>query len=353
MKDFVMPDSNKNFKNGFVAYSMRKGDESGSLVKWGLMDTQYRVSVVAKYDKLDYAFENNWCCCLNGKWGLINTNGDIIIPLIYSGLTYCKTPNKYNGKPLFFAALKFRDNKEKYVSSEFLTRNKWGEFGQMGVIDIDNKKVIPLNFQCIDIYNVDADNSFFYNMATAISPISGLSDDITTRVFNLQGQLIINDSVEEIEIYASKLGMVYLIGIQNKNYGIYDYKGNVKVDYDYDYLQVISDNAIIVGKGNKDCRLYCYTDNDGNNFYSTIKYAGKFGMINFEGQVLIPVIYSKIIPFNSSFYFCSKLGRWKATGEICEYTSDNWGIIDNNGKSIVPMDYTAPDIKKIASKLPK
>jgi len=94
--------------------------------KTALMDS----ALVKKYQKVEHAFDTYWFCKLNNKWGLIDENGKEFIPPIYLKLEFCPTHQKDNRQIFFYA-----------------TKKSWGNSEVKGVIDINNRIMIAINYK--------------------------------------------------------------------------------------------------------------------------------------------------------------------------------------------------------------
>lgn len=114
------------------------------------------------YDSLKGCFFQNQIVCKNGKYGVIDTNGKYIIPIIYDNLErvdkndtrfIIKVNNKYgivdHNNNLLIPCIYDSIVSNKYVIS-VCSNNKWGLF------DSNLKSIVPIKYE---IFNKD-DNSF-------------------------------------------------------------------------------------------------------------------------------------------------------------------------------------------------
>ena len=83
--------------------------------------------------------------------------------------------------------------------------------------------------------------------------------------------------------------------ISSENYGLADLYGNLVFPAKYDYLEIINKDIVIVGECNK---TYDFTDDVYKNevyvhknkvIFNSQKFDGKFGIVNFNGEVTVPL----------------------------------------------------------------
>jgi len=295
--------------------------------KTALMDS----ALVKKYQKVEHAFDTYWFCKLNNKWGLIDENGKEFIPPIYLKLEFCPTHQKDNRQIFFYA-----------------TKKSWGNSEVKGVIDINNRIMIAINYKDVRL----SPQSLFFIIN------SGSEIDCNWSI-NFDGERITKS--DELRYYGNKKrGIDYIVTREDSviyNYGLYDHEGNQKVEFKYDFLNIINDDAIIVGEGNKTYKIIeeAYQE----QWYDLVtlqRYDGRFGVINFDSEVLVPLKYRRLLHFWDSYFYCSSYGRWsKIYSEDfdCgyEYLSDQWGITNTRGELIVAQNFNFKTIERIGQEL--
>lgn len=104
--------------------------------KYGFIDAQGQVAIPLKYDDVAEFRDGLAPVELNGKWGFIDTNGSIVIPCMYS---YVEA---------------FKENGLACVELN----------GKMGCIDRAGREVVPLKYDCVgnhvDMLTVELDEKW-------------------------------------------------------------------------------------------------------------------------------------------------------------------------------------------------
>lgn len=286
----------------------------------------------------------------NGKWGMANLKGDIIIPIIWDEIDkkekFIKTTKIINGKKKV-GIINFKN--EIIIPHEY---EHFGDFNdkyiiasknnKVGVIDFNNKKTIDFNYTIIFFTNntfqtrdslkeitfLDSNNSNFLNKKFSKIyyipqyEILKVCENGKYGLYNNLWKLIAPIKYEDIG-ESIKNGL-YIAKINDK-YDLYDTLGNnvTKVGYD-----LIIDNHAE--------RMF-YKD-DNTLPYLVVKNK-KFGFINHKGEKITEIEYD---------YFKRKDGLgiyndW--TLNITFVCKNNlYGMIDKTGKIIIPLKYTDNEI---------
>lgn len=135
--------------------------------------------------------------------GCINTNGKVIIPFLYDGLTIAS---------LRAIVILRASNQYKY-----------------GLIDLDNKKIIPLEYK--EIHAVG-------NLRYAVADFKN-----KTALFTEAGRQITPFSMDSVSRFFKNYAIIY----QNYKQGLIDREGIVKIEPKYSSIE-IQENEIIKGK---------------------------------------------------------------------------------------------------------
>ena len=186
---------------------------------------------------------------LNGKYGAINTKGELIIPVIYDEFE------------------NFRSNPNAIVKSK----------GKFGLIDSKNKITYPIDNELIEtnsrdfhLYIIKKNNKFGI-ISKNLKPILDFNYQDLSPCF-----------------YDNKN---YFIAKQNGKYGVIFRTGAVIIPFQYDEMS----NWVEYGPG--------------SNYHFVIK-DKKHGLITKEGKTVIPVIYDSLFYDSDKIIILSKNGKY-------------------------------------------
>ena len=315
---------------------------------------------------------------LNNKWGFINHNGEVVIPFLYDDVPWGTDPSFYEG----LASVRLNGksgciNKEGELIIPFIyrgdihfhnglaaTRN---EQNKCGVIDKTGQAVIPFIYEFIEIMNDE-----YY--IVKLNRKYGLVDR--------SGKAIVPTIYDEINLGEGIAHICY-----SDKYGVMSYDGKVIIPctsakYHYDYNKFL--NLIIAIDEDDENKGYLLRINGQDRidyqFYTDglicIAFKGKHGVINIDGEEIIPCIYKELEYIetlqticatdyrNNRYYYdnqgntkevdrtfedkiiAAKLSQYSVETEILSEglaivtNMDNkMGIIDNRCQLIIPFYY--------------
>lgn len=293
--------------------------------KLGMLDKNGNTIIPFEYDGNSGVWEDEKICFLkkNGKFGLLNFQGEILLPFKYdkivnggkSGVIGVQIGEK-------FGLINYRKHKEvlpceyENVKLGYVRRWSWGGYeyndltnhliavkneGRWGFVDLNGKLVVPFKYE-----DGEQEDNIFYRNAAAV--------------------------------------------IKNKRYGLIDTLGNVIAPFEYEYIVNMYHKPFFVAKNYKTKKSVLLAD-DGRiitNAYDWIAHYtlpsedsvcsfqdGKFeGLLNFyTGEEIIPANkYSSIDQRHNGGYECDK-GIYRA----CK--NKKYGFIDSEGKEIIECQY--------------
>lgn len=264
-------------------FSVYNGKAYGFLTETGEMISDYEY-------ELAYPFSQGLSCVRkDGKYGFINTKGEVEIPFIYDrvnsfseGLAYFETGGRYGfidrkGEEVFLLDCDSISSYQEgfaYFSID----------GKYGYLDKNGKEAIPPGYD-------DAD---YFSDGIARVRKGGYFGAIDT-----QGREVIRAEYDDVVVDGP------LIIVQTGNrYGCFDREGAVVLPAVYDEIHV-QENEIIFSKDGK----YGAADLKGNRITEPlydfitlipqkkaciVEQDNRFGMIDYEGHIIIPVIYEEI-----------------------------------------------------------
>ncbi len=284
----------------------------------------------------------------NGKWGVIDSNGNIIINPIYDDMitipdnktdvficaydvnyedgTYkTKVLNSKNkeilqGYDLVEAIDNYDENHNIWYEKDILKTKKDGKYG---LINNSGKELLACNYDEITQI-IGIKNSYIIKQGDKI----GLADNT--------GKIIINPVYKEIKALGDDYKNGYItVNIDNK-YGIIDFTGKVILDNKYDditnvvgdkkyvvkedgkYKVISSAEAVILDSGFDDVKSI-----DGENII--IKKGNSYGVINTSKEEKIKASYEDLKYMYSDYYIAKKSGKY--------------GVININNEEKIPFEY--------------
>ena len=283
----------------------------------------------------------------NGKWGVINSKGEIVIEPTYDNMLIIPDANE----PIFICQTDVDLEKGTYKSY---------------AIDDKSNKIFG-NYETIEaIQNIDKDNNVFYDANALI-----VSNNRKYGLINFSGKQLLEckyDKIEPIKYIKNSL----MIQLDNKK-GISDNSGNIIAEPTYSDVQALTDryedgyivknskglNGVINynKKQTLDCKyskieniygneMYFVTENNNkeviksggeivvkNNFDSvneintniTYKKSNKYGVMTTSGEIKLKPEFDDLKFLYNNKYIAKKDGRY--------------GVIDLDNNTIVNFDY--------------
>lgn len=253
----------------------------------------------------------------DGKWGVIDNNGNVIIDLNYDEMvvvpdkstdlfivTYdtnyddgsykTKVLDKTGKEKLSgfenVQAIENYNNNEVWYESDIL---KYQKDGKYGLIDFSGKEIVPADYEKI------------YAIPGIQKSIIIEKDGLRGLVSNTLGEIIIDPDYAEISALTDTYDDGYLVKSKDSYYGIITADKKLVLECKYDKIYPVTGNDMYVvteaGKTKlikKDGTTVLETGFDeitsinGDNII--IKKDGKFGVLNINGESIIPVQYEDL-----------------------------------------------------------
>ena len=292
-----------NFSDGFARVK-----KNG---KFGLVNNNGEEVVPCIYRNVGN-FSEGLAMVDNGKYGFVNSSGELVIPCIYDivknfseGLA-CVT--KYDERGLLYGI------KEYFI-------NKKGE------------EVIPHR----DGLSYSSINGFSDGLIIVRKKGEKATDDPKYGYMNTKGELVspcIYDSAEEFSYGLAKVKKAGKWGYINTNG-----EEVTPFIYDYESAKDFSDGLAAVSKVGK----WGYINTKGEEIIpcvyggagsfsdglAAVSKAGKWGYINTKGEEVIPCIYEVAYRFSDGLAKVRKeVGQWSY-----------WGYVNTDGKEVIPCIY--------------
>ena len=312
-----------------------------------------------EYDIPDISEEKYFILYENGKYGVIDTKGDIIVDVNYDEIQIpnptkpvflCMNENKiniYNDKKenIFneYNNIQAIEIQENTGANKFDTSClKYEENSKYGLINFEGKKITKAIYD--DIISLSNKEGEFL-----------VKKDDKYTVINLKGTKMIKDYYDNIigdgyynEDYR-KAGYIIGNNVENKlKYGYINYKGKTLIKYNsYDdikrineikddenvYLIVNLDNKYGLFKNDKPI-IECKYDNIEYNEETgliRVRNDGKYGVYNLDGNEIVPVE-------NIDIVFKGKRITAKKTNNTIEYDLQGNELKDNKYKMILSTE---------------
>lgn len=408
-----------------TAFAQDKYDPTYESTGYGVRDVNGNVLLPFEYDYLSFEGGNSerFTAEKNGKAGVINVKGEVVLPFDYEslyflrvvpGILLAKKNGKYNLMELGKPEPKFiyDEIEQTFGDSEFCVVR---QNGKEGLINAKGTLVVPLKYE--EVHQVEANKQWLVVKEKGLWGIIDIRGKVVLDVaykclngecgtFRFDGRTAYFE--ENSELLLSR----------NGKWGVITPKGNIKVPFDYDFMDYFTygeDNGIgivvkkngkygiinnenkvvlpprfieyfgafkehaILGDSEQSLSFWSVKGTETKNlsnlierndslhrsYLAKISKNGKFGLLDANAKLLIPLKYDGIshIQYSPSELWIykngDKYGLFTQDGveltkaiydEIASdnhydfyglkvRTGDKWGIVDFKGKIIVPLEY--------------
>lgn len=271
--------------------------------KFGVMSNRGKILIAPLFDNL--ILENNSDNVIvekNRKFGLINSRNEIILEFEYDVLT--KLNNNY-----------YKGIKDKEIFLINIGNKKIASYGKNKDIKFYNNKFFIIENEKIDVYNEEL------NLLTTYEG---------KNIFKINDKVLLLQKDKECFLIYDKL-ILYHEDIEQifEEYMVVNY-GNAKqlkkigesnpLLQGYSSIFINTINSIIVEKNNN------------------------FGVINLDGEIVIPLNYTRITPFYQGYYGVeekSSFYKKDNNGNLILEDEYKCGLIDKKGKEVIEVNYEA------------
>ena len=294
----------------------------------------------------------------NGKWGVIDNNGNVIIDLNYDEMvvvpdkntdlfivTYDVDYNNGNYKTKVLdkdgneklsgfnnvQAIENYNNNEVWYENDIL---KYQEDGKFGLINFSGKEITSTDYDKI------------YALPGIQKSVIIEKDGLQGLVSNSLGEIIIEPDYAEITSLTDTYDNGYLVKNKDSYYGIITADKKTILDCKYDKIESVTGNDIYVVTENGKTKLI---KKDGSTVLDTgfdeiksidgeniiIKKDGKFGVISASGTSVIPTEYDDLKFTFDRNYIAKKDGKY--------------GIVKAGNEVVLDFKYAAMTYRKEAN----
>ena len=283
----------------------------------------------------------------NGKWGVINNKGELVVDTTYDEMITIPNPEK----AIFVCTYNVNDETEEYKTKiindkneELFTgydkvesienfdskQNLWFEKnllrvqknGKYGLIDLDGKTVLNVEYDSILALKSVEENL-------------KISKNGKYGIVNNQGQIIVPTEYSDVQVLKEGYSNEYKIIDENGKQGIISTSGTIIVNPQYDEIKYINSNEIYSAKIDNKWNLINKKGEVLNNNYDDYTYLkgdyviaqkdGKYGIITTNGDVKIEPTYEEL-KYAFSVYYIAKL-------------NSKYGIINTDNVSTIAIEY--------------
>lgn len=318
-----------SFQNGLAIAS--KYTEDGEY-KYGVVDEEGVVYIPVNYDNISLFKEGNnyrgnvYKCQRNGKLGLVNAQDITLLQCEYSSIKHSGeyvylVKNGKNG----YAVLKGTDEVKSLIPCIYDKLESYSKDapmratynGKEGMIDGNNKIIIPFEYSNIGkFYNVGS-----YNMAW-------VEKDGKYGIYNIDGTVIQPWDIEKAYVMNENSGTTYLT-----------FDDFPDPSTPYIHIVVNGMTGVLSGKTYKTvipCK-YGYISPVINEraFY---KANNKWGIMDIQNNSIQEAIYDKIV-INNNMLSEAFTPDGTFQDNMYVFIGDKQGMIDKNGKAFIPVKY--------------
>lgn len=262
----------------------------------------------------------------DGKYGFINTKGEIIIEPILDNVVAQRNDNLFEG---WLIEIKQQD--------------------KVGIV-YKGKKVLP---PCYD--RIDFSGKIFI-----------IKEDARYKIFDLQGNFMKDLPFENVYGFGKGINSVFR---QNGKYGIIDDVGNIIIDAQFDSLDCLIEGYAPFEKNEK----WGYINKAGevviepqfdfcsffDNGYAQIKQNGKYGFIDFKGNIILPPKYENcfydgkeifrckledaILFYDNKFHLINKIASHNYVSDFNNLIKikqgNKYGLVKKDGEIVLEPEY--------------
>jgi hypothetical protein len=288
-----------------------------------------------EYDALAYPESNSGIIIAkkNKREGIVDKNGNIIIPLKYTKIFQIPTID------------------DKFETTDSL--------GKVGVINKNNDVIIPFIYDRIVSYNKDwiaveqngkfgfIDNNnqviipLIYEAAYIDNNVGIIRKDSKYSLINRKNQILTDFKYSSIYNFREGLAVAKI----GEKYGYINELGQEVIPFKYDFAHSFEEDKAIVLEDNG---LNCI-DKTGRTILSNISVsdctdfhfgtASVFRMINNKHEWCLLTQEGNVISTNGNFCFYENFGLWNVENNIKSCNQHREGLMNSKGDIIVEMEY--------------
>ena len=286
--------------------------------KYGLMDTSFNIVIPIEYEYLDILGQNSIVAVQNGKYGLLDALGNTLIPIQYRFITRVNDSayiiHSNDGYKVYDISSQRVLIPEKYDYLTAATDNLLIAYidGVYGAIDISGKEIVPFIYD--GIWTVDVpDNIFGYLKQPAwadyktVPEITSYLAEQASSVRHINTNILNSPRSVYKLLHVEKNGKQYLIDPEKRIPTPSEGFDQIVEWCGYGGGYVINKDGIIVKNGDM------------------------YGLIDLRGRVLIPFLYSTMeIPYDIPNNFTD-------INYIFVYRNGDYAVLNRDNQAVTPF----------------
>lgn len=317
----------KNGKYGFLDKEGRYGipfqyDDAGPFVEglayfsigeeYGFMDQTGTPAFYLDCDSVSNFQEGLAYICTDGRYGYIDQNGGIVIEPVYQDADY------------------FQNGFAKVMKN-----------GKFGIIDKTGQEIVELKYQQIERYEDSVIG--FYN--EVLGECGYLCNG---NVVKFKENYEFKDFIPERKLIVLKLG---------ERWGIIDFDGNIKVPFEYGFIRYDKDSSVFIVRDKEEkkgilsaedftWKVSCIYDSIDYfvNGKAVVEVGEKYGVIDADGNIDMPVSYDRIGLFENG-------GYWYKQGETSYLFDADGKLLDEGNYAGISYEKNCYWVSKKGSRL--
>ena len=297
----------------------------------------------------------------DGKIGVVNKNGDIVLsPTSYDGRMSVSTKECGRMNPLMFVEGLALVRKGGYYDEDVKLDKQW----KYGYLDKNGKEIIPCTF----------DDAFSFCEGYAVVCKEG-----KYGIIDKTGKQVVPYKYDRIQSFSDGLALVG----SNDKIGFINSKGEEVVPIKF--IESLWENGFLEGFAvvridDGEYVKHGYIDksgkivveptyNEARQFHdgrASVGNDGKYGYIDTKGKEIIPLIYDYASDFSDGIAVVRNEGKYQiidksgksitqpiytsfgwfvvnGTAKLGDYDAETTGLIDKNGKEIIPLNNSYED----------
>jgi hypothetical protein len=252
--------------------------------QWGYIDRLGLNVIEPEYDSVALFNEGLAVVERNNKFGLIDTNGILVLPIQFEIVYAYDKENEF---------VKTRKNSEW----KYFDRN-----GQM--IKVDTIRMSWL-YDCVSsTISSGLAHVYLYESNGKIGFVKYLCNNINEDTCRVLQELLYTDFLE--------IGWDYILLKDDNDWNLYNYEGELLKALNIDNVQKKP-----IGRA-------------GNEFY-LFEFDRKYGLMNIEGEIIVETKYDSITQLKEGFYLQSKEWYWSKEELLLVKVDNDYFYIDQNG----------------------
>ena len=334
------------FSDGLAIVSKGNDLDNSKLGVYSIINTDFQELIPFKYNYIETAGESTGLFFFNiggegnlheegiyvynGKWGVINANGKVLIPAIFDKIDYLYSSDNSLKKHLFIAN---RGRNTDTGEDPAIT-------GNCGLIDMNGTEIIPFEYQDIFyggedklIVNKGGQIAFSYFGDTYISGGKCGVIDYSNKV---KVPIIYNDVILNGKNYIVRKGAKLDESVEKYiggKFGVVTGENQIIMPLTYDFIELYTEAPLyIMSMG---CRPMLNTPDP----FGLSVFGGKWGFADLNGKIILPTNFSEVLTtndtnlvlLNTGKVFDNEYGELKAEGK--------YGVSDRSGKLIIPIKF--------------